>query len=72
MNTVADDSQESDVPALAVRALKAAQTRARQAGRPLVLVVNRQLVRVANGQTSVLKVLPARRNVGRRTLRIKP
>lgn len=67
-----DDSQEADVPQQAVRALKAAQVRARQAGRPQVLVVGRQLVHILNGKTTVLKVLPARKNVVRQTPPAKP
>ncbi len=46
---------ENTIPALAVKALKVAQQRARASGRPVVLVVNDQLVQIGPEGTTVLK-----------------
>ena len=64
-----DDAEDADVPAQAVRALKAAQERARLAGHPLVMVRGRQLVRIENGVVTVLKELLPRKTVRIRTPR---
>ncbi len=48
------DALEATVPDLAVRALNEAQQRARVSGRPVVLVVHDQLVRIGPEGTTVL------------------
>jgi len=59
MSDIDDESQDADVPAMAIQGLVAAQQRAVAAGHPIVLVRNGQLVRIVDGQTTVLKsVLP--------------
>ncbi len=61
--TIADDRDDADVPELALAALRAAQERARQTGRPRVLVRDRKVVRVDGETVVVLKVLPPRKRV---------
>jgi hypothetical protein len=59
-----DERQETDVPELAVRALTAAQQRAQQLGRVVVVMRNRELVRVfPDGTFKVLRTLPPRKKV---------
>lgn len=53
-----EDRQDADVPVMALEALKAAQVRAQQAGHPLVLVRDGQLVRICGDTVTVLKQLP--------------
>lgn len=60
-------SEDADVPALAVEALRAAQKRAVLAGHPQVLVRNRQLVRIVGGEIVVLKQMMGRKKVVART-----
>jgi hypothetical protein len=60
---VDDEPQESDIPALAVQALKEAQKRTVLRGLPVVVVRRGQLVRYSDGKTTVLKHLPPRRKV---------
>jgi hypothetical protein len=72
MNPLDDDRQDADVPELAVQALTAAHQRALQAGRPLVLVRNGQLVRIDSTGVTVLKQLPARKKVAVRKKSVRP
>jgi hypothetical protein len=58
-----DDRQDDDVPALAVKALAAAQRRARLAGHARVLVRDGQLIRVEGDAVTILKRIPARKKV---------
>lgn len=67
MPTTIDEALESDVPALAVKALTAAHRRALVAGRTLIFVRNGQLIRVGPAGTTVLRQLPARKKVATRT-----
>lgn len=57
------DQQDAEVVQLAVDALSAAQRRALDSGRPVVLVVKGDLVRVEPGGSFLLKQLPPRRQV---------
>jgi hypothetical protein len=63
MPTVDDEPEESDVPKLAVQALREAQKRTALRGLPVVVVRHGQLVRYSDGITTVLKRLPARKKV---------
>ena len=58
------DQLESEIPELAVKALAAAQHRARTSGLPIVVLVGRDVVRIdAHGNSVVLKTLPPRETV---------
>ncbi len=59
----ADPLDDIVVPAEAVQGLDEASRRTREAGRPVVVVRNGQLVRLQAGEVVVLKKLPARRKV---------
>jgi hypothetical protein len=60
-----DEPQESDVPALALLALKAASEATQAAGHPRIVVLqNRQLVRIDGETITVLKQLPPRPQIG--------
>jgi hypothetical protein len=63
MNSIIDELDETQVPELALKALQNAQVRVRTLGRPQVLVVNGQLVRIFGGQQTVLKILPQRKRI---------
>lgn len=63
------ESLEETVPELAVHALTEATRRARAAGRPVVLVVNNQLVRITPEGTTVLEPLTSRVTAPSRTKR---
>ncbi len=67
MPDIDDESQDADVPAMAIQGLIAAQERAVAAGYPIVLVRNGQLVRIVDGQTTVLKSVLPREKVTART-----
>lgn len=68
-----DERQEADVPELAVRALTAAQQRARQLGRVIVVMRDRELSRVSpDGTVEVLRTLPPRKKVARRVKSLGP
>ena len=62
------DELEEQVPALAVKALKEAQARARASGRPIVVLVGDELMRIGPTERTVLKKLPppARVGIGKR------
>ena len=60
MNDIELAEQEIIAPALAVQALNSAHRRARASGRPMVLVVGGNLVRIGPLGTTVLKELPRR------------
>ncbi len=62
------DPQEGEVTQLAVQALTAAQRRALNSGRSVLVVVNGELVRIGSPGRTVLKKLPPRRKV---SVRIK-
>ena len=62
-------SLEEVVPDLAVRALTEASRRTRATGRPVVLVVDGQLIRITAEGTTVLRSLPSRVKVETRTKR---
>lgn len=64
-----DDSRDANVPEQAVQALKNAQLRAQKSGRTQVLVADGKLIRITNGQVTVLKDLPRRKKVTRRSER---
>lgn len=55
---------EEAVPELAVKALNEAQARARASGRPVVVLIGQELVRVGPNGRTVLKTLPPQTNVG--------
>lgn len=62
-----DLHDDVDIPAQAVKGLDEASRRARESGRPVVVIRDGQLVRLHAGEVVVLKKLPARRKVvGRR------
>jgi hypothetical protein len=63
MPMIDDEPEESDVPALAVQALKEAQKQTALRGLPVVVVRHGQLVRYSDGKTTILKRLPARKKV---------
>jgi hypothetical protein len=63
------ESLEESVPDLAVRALTAASRRTLAAGRPVVLVVNNQLVRITPEGTTVLEPSTSRVAAPSRTKR---
>jgi hypothetical protein len=67
-----EEQLEADVPALAVKALTAAQRRAAQAGHPQVLVRDGRLVQVTPTGTTELRTLGARRKVAARRKSIGP
>jgi hypothetical protein len=60
---VVTDPYEVDVPEQAVRALVDAHRRAVQAGYPIVMVRDGNLVREQGGKSTVLKQLPPRMRV---------
>ncbi len=57
------ESEDDNVPELAVQALNAATRRAIRSGRSIVLVENGELVRIGSDGKTVLKKLPPRRKV---------
>jgi len=65
------DRLEAMIPALALEGLAAAQRRAMESGRDVVLVVGRELVRISGGVTTVLKVLPPLTKVTERKKSVK-
>jgi hypothetical protein len=67
MPDIDDESQEADVPQLAVKALTEAHQRALAAGQTLVLVRDGRLIRITNDEVVVLKKLPDRKKVAVRT-----
>jgi hypothetical protein len=67
-----DRHDDAVVPDQAVRGLDEATRRAREAGRPVVVVRDGQLVRLGAGEPVVLKQLPARRKVAVRRKVAKP
>ncbi len=69
MNEIELAQQESNVPALAVQALTLATRRTRASGRPVVMVVGRELVRIGPLGPTPLKSLPPRVKVTVRTKR---
>lgn len=63
------DSEDDEIAALAVAALNAAQRLAMSSGEPIVIVENRQLVRIESGKRTVLMELPPRQKVESRVKR---
>jgi hypothetical protein len=63
------DPQEAEVPQLAVQALNAAQRRAINSGRSVLVVENDDLVCIGPSGKAVLKKLPPRRKVSVRVKR---
>jgi len=63
------DALEETIPELALRALTAAQQRAKGSGRDFVVVVGNELVRISSDGTTVLKTLPELPRVTERTKR---
>jgi hypothetical protein len=61
--TDTDLDDDEGVPDQAVKGLNEASRRARDSGRPVVVVRDGQLVRLCAGEVVVLKNLPARRKV---------
>ena len=63
------DSQEAGITQLAVQALTAANRRAIDSGRSVLIVVNDTLVRIGSSGSTVIKKLPPRRRVNMRVKR---
>lgn len=63
MKEIEADPQEAEVAQMAVRALSDAQRHARASGRPVVVVVDGELVRVGPAGRTVIKRLAPRRRV---------
>lgn len=57
-NPNADLDEDADVPVRAVQALNDATRKALEAGQPVVMVRDRQLIRIVGGVVEVLKELP--------------
>lgn len=72
MSMIDDDQLEGDVPEQAVRGLNQASQRARDAGRSVVVVRDRQLILLDTDGFKVLKQLPARQKVTPRRKVVEP
>lgn len=63
MSPTEEDQLDADVPTQALQALQAAHDQAVQAGYPLVVVRNGQLVRVCGDSVTIIKSVPGRKKV---------
>ena len=68
MTDLDSEADEAEVIRMALKALSAAQRRALESGRPVVMVKDGNLVRVEGANVIVLKTLPPRRKI---TIRVK-